>query len=75
MNWAETYGDSGRVLFCIGSGRARQRVGMYGYIDGKFALPVGLSVIANIVCMGTGVKIFEKGIWSGIWRFYMGRPV
>ena len=39
------------------------------------ALLVSPSVIANIFCMGTGIKNFEKGIRSGIWWFCMGRPV
>ena len=63
-------------VFCLHCfGRARQGAGMYGHTEGKFALPVGPSVIANIICMGTGIKNFEKGIRSGIWWFCMGRPV
>ena len=58
-----------------GPRRASQGAGMYGYIDRKFTLPVGLSVIANFICIGTGIKIFEKGIRSGIWWFCMGRQV
>ena len=55
MNWIETRGDSGGVLFCVGSGRARQGAGLYDHTEGKSALLVGPSVIANIVCMGTGI--------------------
>ena len=51
-----------------GSGRARQGAGMYGHADGKPTLPVGPSVIANITCMGTGIKKASGPVFGGfVW--------
>ena len=51
MAISEKRRDSGRVLFCVGSGHAREGAGLYGHTEGKYALLVGPSVIANIICM------------------------
>lgn len=68
MNWTEARGEGGRVLFWVGSGCARQVAWLYGHTERISASLVGPSVI-TIICKGTGMKSFEKGICSGIWWF------